>query len=233
MKKILPVLLVALALALPGCSGGGGANNCQFSGLIANGTYLVIHTNPTSGVVTTIGNRTASPSGILTVSTTFNCGQLDVIQLTDSNLTLSASPSSVDLTNPPGTVTITGQSFDATYGMPRVEYFDSNGWLVASTYASSVSGGGTSLQCSVPSLAQVFSGTYTIRVTNKTYQGQYVHRVGTATMTTYGRDRLDSDSDGWYDDQDCDPYNPYYTNNCNSGTCGGSGNVPFELCDPL
>ena len=36
-------------------------------------------------------------------------------------------------------------------------------------------------------------------------------------MSAYGRDRLDSDNDGWYDDEDCDPYDPYrgaYCNDC-------------------
>jgi len=155
-----------------------------------------------------------------------------VVLATTSNLSLSASPSSIDLESPPSTVTITGQSFDTTYGMPRVEYFDSSGFLVGSVYASSVSGGGTSLVATVPDLSNAYSGTYQIRVTNKTYQGYYSHRVGNATVEAWGRDRPDSDGDGWYDDQDCAPYDPYQYTGC-SETCGGYGNEPLTLCGPI
>lgn len=225
MKKIFPLLLLLLVLALPGCSGGG-STSCSFSGLVANGTYLVVINNPSTGIATTF-IRVASSSGTLSVSTTSNCSNVVVVLATNSNYALSANPSSIYLPSPPTTVTITGQGFDATYGMPRVEYFDGVGFLVGSTYATSVSGDGTSLEASVPDLSEAYSGTYTIRVTNKTYQGYYSHTVGTATVTAWGRDRLDSDGDGWYDDEDCYPDDPYM--NCNSGICGG-GQEPIYIC---
>src|SRR5215212_6975703 len=146
----------------------------------ASATYLVVINNPNTGLATTF-TRVSSSTGTLTVSTTASCSNVVVVQVTNSNLALSASPSSIDLENPPATVTITGQSFDTTYGMPRVEYFDGSGYLVGSTYASSVSGG-TSLDCYVPDLSSAYSGTYQIRVTNKTYQGYYSQRIGTATV---------------------------------------------------
>src|SRR5829696_2020953 len=222
MKRLLPLLLLSV-LVLPGCSSGG-SNSCSFSGLVASATYLVVINNPSTGIATTF-TRVSSTTGTLTVSTSGSCSNVVVVQVTNSNLTLSASPSSIDLENPPATVTITGQSFDTTYGMPRVEYFDGSGYLVGSTYASSVSGG-TSLDCYVPDLSSAYSGTYQIRVTNKTYQGYYSHRVGTATVTAWNRDRPDSDGDGWYDDEDCDPYDPYRYTGC---YCGG-GLEPITIC---
>jgi len=112
--------------------------------------------------------------------------------------------------------------------MPMVEYVDSSGFLVGSVYATSVSSDGTWLQANTPDLSRVYSGTYQVKVTNKTYQGYYLHIVGTATMTAWGRDRLDSDGDGWYDDEDCDPYDPFVTT-CIQ-TCGGTGNEPLTIC---
>ncbi len=223
MKKILLLLPLAVVLVLPGC-GGGGSTSCPFSNLVPNGTYLVVINNPSTGIATTF-TRVASSTGTLSVSTNGSCGNVVVVQVTNSDIALSASPSSINLESPPSTVTITGQSFDTTYGMPRVEYFDGTGFLVGSVYASSVSGG-TSLECYVPDLSSAYSGTYLIRVTNKTYQGYYSHIVGTATVTAWGRDRPDSDGDGWYDDQDCDPYNPYQYTGC---YCGG-GLEPITVC---
>jgi hypothetical protein len=120
----------------------------------------------------------------------------------------------VYLPTPPTTATITGQSFDTTYGMPQVEYFDGNGYMVGSVQATSVSSNGTSLEATMPDLTYVYSGTYQVRVTNKTSEGYYAHRVGSAPMTGWGRDRLDSDGDGWYDDEDCYPYSA--SCNCNT-----------------
>ena len=229
MKKMLPLLLFSLLLLLAGCSGGG-SNNCTFSGLVPNGTYLVFITNPNNNLASTL-TRVATASGTLTITTTGSCANVVVVLATNSNMALSASPSSINLESPPATVTITGQGFDATYGLPRVEYFDQTGFLVGSTYASSVWGGGTALDCYVPDLSQAYSGTYTIRVTNKTSQGYYSHRVGTATVTAWGRDRQDSDGDGLYDDQDCAPFDPF--NSSCAETCGGTGLDPLTLCGPI
>ncbi len=228
MNKIQPFLLLFVVLLLAGC-GGGGSSTCSFSGLVPNGTYLVVFTNTVDGSTFTV-TRVASSSGTLSITTNGSCANVVVLQVTTSNIALSASPSSIDLQNPPGTATVTGQAFDTTYGMPRVEYFDSTGFLVGAAYATSVWGGGTALQCYVPDLSQAYSGTYTIRVTNKTSSGYYTHRVGTATVTAYGRDRVDSDGDGLYDDEDCDPWDPY---NYSCQTCGGTGNEPLTLCPPL
>jgi len=232
MKKILLVLLLSLAFLLPGCGGGGSSSNCNFSGLTPYAGYLIFYTS--NGVQQAI-TRYANANGTITAYLYgANCNSAVVVAIINSGYTLTANPSSIDLNNPPTTVTITGQGFDATYGMPRVEYFDSSsGFLLGSVFATSVSGGGTSLVANVPNLSGAYSGTYQIRVTNKTYLGYYNHIVGFASVTAFGRDRPDTDGDGYYDDQDCDPYDPYVWVDCGvpCGTAWG-GNVP-QLCDPL
>lgn len=230
MKKSLLVLLLSLVLLLAGC-GGSSSSSCTFSGLTPYAAYLIFYTsNGTQQAVTVYANGYGSITVYLYAS---SCSSAVIVPIINSGLTLTANPSSIDLNNPPSTVTITGQSFDATYGMPRVEYFDSSGFLIGSVFATYVSGDGTSLQANVPNLSGAYSGTYQIRVTNKTYLGYYNHIVGFATVTAFGRDRPDSDGDGYYDDQDCAPLDPYQWVDCGGQNCGGYGDGPPMLCDPI
>lgn len=220
MKKLLLFALsLSLLVILPGC--GPRTNTCNFSGLTPGGNYVILIPGfTTDGTPTTTTVRsTASSTGTISIRTTANCANLSAIAAFNTDFALTASPSSIYLPTPPATATVTGQSFDTTYGMPRVDYFDGNGYLIGGVYATSVSSDGTSLQASVPDLSYVYSGTYQVRVMNKTSSGYYVHTVGSATMTAWGRDRPDSDGDGWYDDQDCDPWNPYLNESC-SQNCG-------------
>lgn len=231
MKKMLLVLSLFLVFILPGCSSS--RNNCTINGLIPGETYLIVAPDINGALVTT-GRAVADSNGSITIRTTANCSSLGAIRAFNSNLALSASPASINLAAPPSTATITGQSFDATYGMPRVDYFDGSGYLVGTVYATSVSSDGTSLQANMPNLTYVYSGTYQVRVTNMTYQGYYAHIVGSATMTGWGRDRPDSDGDGWYDDEDCAPYDPYRNYDCSNcfGNEGGGyyNQQPLEFC---
>ena len=230
MKKLLPLLLISLVIFLPGC-GSGGSTNCTFNGLTPNSPYLIAFTS--NGVYREMTRYANSNGSIFAYLYGAPCNSAAVVPIINSGYTLTANPSTVDLNNPPSTVTISGQGFDTTYGMPRVEYFDStNGFMLGSVLASSVSGGGTSLTATVPDLSSAYSGTYQIRVSNKTYQGYYNHIVGFATVSAFGRDRPDSDGDGFYDDQDCAPFDPYQYTGCNE-TCGGYGNEPLTLCPPI
>ena len=225
MKKILLLLLLLFVIILPGCRRSTTYYTCTYTGLSANTTYMVIIDHGGGATETLL--RFSGSNGSITFTTTVTCSNvMAVIPVTFSNLSLSAGPSSINLLSPPSTVTITGQSFDTTYGMPRVDYFDGNGYLVGSVYASSVSGD-SSLTANVPDLSSAYSGSYQIRVTNITSQGYYTHVVGTADLSAYGRDRYDSDGDGYYDDEDCDPYDPY-----RSTWCGGCPEDPTAIVCP-
>lgn len=203
------------------------SSDCEFFG-VAGAPYLVKYPDGVEkrGTVNDWGEFYVRKRG-------YNCSQLVASSGSNLGLTLSASPASVYLPTPPASGTITGQGFDATYGMPTVDYFDSNGYLIGTVNATSVTGGGTSLQANTPDLSNVYSGTYQVKVTNKRYDGYYLNKVGTATMTGWGRDRVDSDGDGWYDNEDCDPYDPYLNSNCNPETCGGYGTTPYYICDDM
>ena len=137
----------------------------------------------------------------------------------NAGLSLNASPSGVDLNAPPSAITLTPQGFDTSYGMPRVDYFDEYGYLMGSAVATAVAGDGSWLQAPVPDLSQVYSGTYQVRVINKAWDGHYLNEVGSATMAAWGRDRPDSDGDGWYDDEDCAPYDASLNYDCSNGGC--------------
>jgi hypothetical protein len=227
MKKILLALMLSLAFILPGCGGpSAGQTNCAFSGP-NNAVYLVVYPDGEfiSGITPMYGGTFLAPKR------GYTCDQLSVRYGASFGFSLSASPSSVYLPSPPASMTMSGQSFDAAYGMPRVDYFDGNGYLVGSVGATSVSNGGTSLQANMPDLSYVYSGTYQVKVTNKTYDGYYLNIVGQAPLTGWGRDRPDSDGDGWYDDEDCSPYDPSLNYNCNQENCGGYGTTERYLCD--
>ena len=221
-KIFLTLVVFTMALQTTICIKYIPSNGCPYNALPGT-PYFVQYPDgfTTGGTVGSSGSFTLSKRG-------FNCGQIIVLFGTSFGFQLSASPASVYLPAPPTTGTVTGQGFDATYGMPTVDYFDSNGYLIGTAYASSVASGGASLQANMPDLSYVYSGTYQVKVTNKRYDGYYLNTVGTATMTGYGRDRVDSDGDGWYDDEDCDPYDPGVHVMC--GECGGGDpGPPYQL----
>jgi hypothetical protein len=235
MKKLLTAIAFTLLLVLPGCNPFS-ESPCTLTGP-ANMPYLIVYPciNGACGPINDTARGTVGADGKFKVPKQgFSCSTLQGLARFGTNFgfALSASPSSVDLNSPPTSGTIIGQGFDATYGMPRVDYFDiSTGFLMGSVEAMSVNSNGTSLQANLPDLSYVYSGTYRVKVTNKTYDGYYLNIVGWANMTGWGRDRPDSDGDGIYDDEDCDPYDPY--NSYCPQTCGGTGDEPLTLCGPI
>jgi hypothetical protein len=125
----------------------------------------------------------------------------------------SASPSTVNLQAPPATLEMTGSNLTTTYGMPRLEYLDPyTGNLIGTATATSVSGDGTWLQAYTPDLSGVYSGTYTIFISNATSGGGFEY-VGSATMDAYGRD-------GSYEDPPPDP-----------DPCSCTGDGPCMVCE--
>lgn len=233
MRKILLLTMLSVVFILPGCKVLG-LNQCTKDRtsvgvrLVPGSRYMVIYQYANPIIIV---DRIAKSNGTISVpSYGHPCGSLYVSAVTNSNVALTANPSSVYLPSAPPTATITGHSFDTTYGVPKVDYFDGSGYLVGSVQATSVSSDGTSLQANTPDLSSVYSGTYQVRVSNKTYAGYYTHIVGSATISGWGRDRPDSDGDGWYDDEDCAPYDPYLNYDC-SQNCGGPGE-PITICQP-
>jgi hypothetical protein len=148
------------------------------------------------------------------------CYTIQLMVGVNFGFSLTANPSGADLNAPPPSVTVTGPGgMDGTYGMPLVEYFDSSGYYIGSVHATATSGG-TWLTAPTPDLSSVYSGTYEVKVTNLRSDGEYLDIVGSATLNCWGRDRPDSDGDGWYDDEDCYPYDPNYWS-CDGGGGGG------------
>ncbi len=98
------------------------------------------------------------------------------------------SPGAVDLQAPPASMQMSGSGLVTTYGMPRIEYRDPyTGALVAVTTASKVSRDGNSLIMATPDLSAVYSGTYSVHVSNIMADGSF-EQVGGTTVDAYGRD---------------------------------------------
>ncbi len=118
MKKILPLLLLLFVFILPGC-GSSSSNTCSYGGLTPNSSYLLVFDvgNGATQQVVAVSN----PYGTIIIPRPVGaatCGSVTIVLRLNSNVPLSASPSSIDLTSPPSTATITGQSFDSTELLP-------------------------------------------------------------------------------------------------------------------
>lgn len=216
-KILLLLSLIFLTMGIK-CSSGGSSSGCS-SPCTPGETYLIIYQD--NGC--TRDKEQSCFAGSLNFPRDCN-GSCNVFIRRKSffGFFLTANPSDTDLNNPPASVAIIGQGMDGTYGMPRIDYFDSDGFLVGSVYATGVSGDGSSLQAPTPDLSSVYSGTYTIQVTNMSYEGYYTDVVGSATLNGWGRDPVDSDGDGVYDNYDCYPFDPTLWD-CTAPGGGGGG----------
>ena len=95
---------------------------------------------------------------------------------------LTASPNPLDSQLAPQPFQISGGSFDTTYGMPKVEYFDDFGNWVGEATATSVSGG--VMYGVTPDLGALYDGFYTLMVSNATADGWQA--IGYTAVYTVG-----------------------------------------------
>jgi hypothetical protein len=95
-----------------------------------------------------------------------------------------ASPASIDLQAPPESITITGEGISDAHGMPKVQFYNEHELLVYETTASSVGGGGTSLEVVTPDLSGVEEGYYNIEVSNVNAD-MSTTIIGVLVVTTY------------------------------------------------
>ncbi len=96
----------------------------------------------------------------LFVCTIFRFGTGASVSTSASASAFSFLPNPLDISAPPGTVTITGQGFTAQYGMPLVRYFDLSGNLLGQSNAQSVAPDGTWIQAPTQDVSSLPSGTY-------------------------------------------------------------------------
>jgi hypothetical protein len=146
-----------------------------------------------------IGGHTGC--GLINISGYASCGGTATLPCS-SALAFGMAPESIDVNAPPATATFTGEGLDTTYGMPTIEFYDEYGTFFNQTTASTVSADGTSLQAAVPSLAGLYSGTYTIVIVNATADGSR-NAVGTASVWVYGNDMLPPPPDPLPDPNPC------------------------------
>ncbi len=230
--KTAALLLTAVLLAggVSGCKKIAGAIACTYNMGLANTSFVATYPG---------GNTyrgTTDSQGIAHVPNKGNsCNSISVHLGSSFGFFLTANPTPVNLQAAPSSGTVSGPGgMSAAYGMPIVEYYDVNGYFTGSVAATYVSPDGTWLQAPQPDLSGTYSGTYTVHVYNADSGGVYSEEVGSATVTTYGRDRPDSDGDGWYDDEDCYPYDPSRSS-CDPppDPCYGSYGNPAMECGPV
>lgn len=183
MKRAILTLLISLAaLSFSGCL----ATQCVRDGLTPNRLYIVSYQNPPTTRQDVLA--TADANGRITFprDANGNCN-VSVSPAGVGFLNFSASPESIDLTNPPSTMAISGSGISSQYYMPRVEFYDNNSNFVASVTAVWVASDGSSLVAYTPDLSSVYSGTYQLAIVNIN-EGETRELIGITDVDAYGRD---------------------------------------------
>lgn len=99
----------------------------------------------------------------------------------------SASPDSIDVTNPPGSITITGDSITTTYGTPKVQFYDEFGVRVAEQYATSYAS--NSVTISTPSnISTFYNGRYAAVVFAVQSDSSYWSTSAASLLVSGGQD---------------------------------------------
>jgi len=114
-----------------------------------------------------------------------NCSNI-VIEQVFFTFSFTADPDSIDLQSPPATITFgNGGGIDTTYGSPQVAYYDDYGGYLGSGTVTGV--GSDWVTASVPGLWNVYTGSYTVQISNKQADGSW-QIIGEASGTTWNRD---------------------------------------------
>jgi hypothetical protein len=102
------------------------------------------------------------------------------------NAPLTANPASIDVTNLPSTITLTGADMVGTYGTPKVQIFDEFGDRVADLTAASYASDGSSVTINTPSdMGSLYNGTYAVVVYALQADNSYWSTSG-ASLALYG-----------------------------------------------
>jgi hypothetical protein len=108
------------------------------------------------------------PCAAQTVAEEISPGENEDIYCTElpSFFVFNASPSFIDKTEPPTSITINGTGISTAGGMPTVEYWDSYGNMIGQQQATSVASDGSWLTGPVPNLTNSGTGRFAVRVKN-------------------------------------------------------------------
>jgi hypothetical protein len=99
----------------------------------------------------------------------------------------TAVPSTIDVTNTPVDLTITGSDISAQYGLPSIRLHDQNGVIVSEFQATDVSSDGTTVYATTPYWGGLTSGDYAIMVLNIDSDGT-LFPVTVTSVTLVGND---------------------------------------------